>query len=172
MIEEPPSTSQPSEEAQASWPAAEEASPDLQAHSPTPEDANGKRTWTIKNMPMPERTAATNSAKRQGLEMADWLSRVIREAIKAERAANRQPPVAVIPPIATSQTEEAPASSQAASLDDLQKMIEMAAALAASTGEPTPKSVSRVAFRAIRQRLSASMPRAKSRLPTPPPQDD
>ena len=43
------------------------------------------KPWTIKNVPADVRDAATRMAKKDGIQIGEWLSAAIREKIKADR---------------------------------------------------------------------------------------
>lgn len=100
------------------------------------------KPWTIKGIALEERNAAIAAADRADMTIGEWLSRAIRTQVQADREASRAPvPVN-------------PQSSQA-DLDAIERMIAMARDLSSVTGEPPPKSVSRVAYSLIRGGLTA-----------------
>lgn len=43
------------------------------------------KPWTIKNVPTDVRDAATRMAKKDGVQIGEWLSAAIREKIKADK---------------------------------------------------------------------------------------
>jgi hypothetical protein len=95
--------------------------------------------WTVKGIPPEMRNAAIAAAKREKQTLGEWISRAIRSQVQADRQQDRAPV-----PVAAERPE--------INLDEVERMVAMAAQLAGA-GAPPPKSLSRVAYSLMRDRL-------------------
>lgn len=95
--------------------------------------------WTIKGIPPEMRNAAIAAAKREKQTLGEWMSRAIRSQVQADRQQDRAPV-----PVAADRPE--------IDLTEVERMVTMAAQLAGA-GAPPPKSLSRVAYSLMRERL-------------------
>jgi hypothetical protein len=101
------------------------------------QEADRVKPWTIKGIPPEERNAAIAAAERNELTIGEWMVLAIRTRIQAERSDHS--PVPVTPTVQQSDPRS--------DLADIERMIAMARDLSSVTGEPPPKSVSRLAYR-------------------------
>lgn len=102
---------------------------------------SGVKPWTIRGIPPEERNAASEAAKRAGMNLGEWLSRAIRAQIQSDSQASRAP-VPVRPPESDSQTALSDVERIAASFRDL-----------AAAGVPVSKSHAARITRALVARL-------------------
>ena len=108
--------------------------------SDPPSDATAK-PWTIKAIPLETRNAAISAAEREGQTIGEWLTRAIRSQAQSDHQRDRAPAVVT------------PASDLKSDLNDIERMVALAAQLATATGAPPPKGVSRAAYGLLRDRL-------------------
>jgi hypothetical protein len=97
--------------------------------------------WTVKGIVPEARNAAIAAAKRERQPLGEWISRAIRTQIQSDRQQDRAPV-----PVAAERPE--------IDLGEVERMVAMAAQLAGA-GAPPPKSLSRVAYSLMRERLAA-----------------
>ncbi len=122
-----------------------EADADTTEADPIATESDRVKPWTVKGIAPEDRNAAIAAAKRNNMQIGEWLARAIRAQVQADHQASRAPvPVD-------------PAAGQS-DLGDIERLVVMVGQIAAATGEPPPKAVSRAAYRVVRDRLAGSLP--------------
>lgn len=104
------------------------------------DDEDRIKPWTIKGIPPEARNAAIAAAEREKQTLGEWVARAIRSQIQSGRQQARAPAMV------------GPAVSPGADLADVERVVSMAAQLAAA-GAPPPKAVSRAAYGLLREAL-------------------
>lgn len=115
--------------------------------------------WTIKGISLEVRNAAIEAARRDRRTQGEWLTRVILEAIKAERHAPSEPrELATVGPreLATVEPPEPEPAAELTTvvdapapqpeLSNLERAVEIAGKLAAATGKPPPTTFTRPVY--------------------------
>jgi hypothetical protein len=98
--------------------------------------------WTIKSMAQAEREAALSAAARADMSVGEWLAEAIRFKIGQERL---------------------PAVQSDNLSDPLQALASIAVATAQASQRPLPRSVSRVIYRQVLERMNGgTKPAARS----------
>ncbi len=126
------------------------------AVSDTPSDGPAK-SWSIRDVPTNVRHAAVAGAKREEISVGEWITRAIIGKVRSDRASVRTPAV-IAPPRAL--------PDPAADLDAAERLVALAERLAAISGKPTPRSVTRLAHGVIRDRLQAAKQRGLTDQPS------
>jgi hypothetical protein len=116
---------------------------------PPASDPGTHAPWSIKLMAIEDRNAALAAAKRSKVSVGEWLALAIRTRIEFERGEHL--PAVVAPP------------GPPATLDEIGRMIEMAKMLAEVSQKPPPVTVTRLAYRHLRERLTPGLPRSDRR---------
>jgi hypothetical protein len=105
--------------------------------------------WTIKAMPIAERQAAAQAAQRQDRSQGEWLAMAIRTQLQLESGALAPTNGAVLPP-------DIPVRPAVTPLD-LAGLEALARICATVAGAPVPRSVSRLMWRHVRERLTGGL---------------
>ncbi len=114
-------------------------------------------SWSIRDVPASVRHAAVTAAKREETSVGEWITRAIIGKVRSDRASDRMPAV-IVPPRAL--------PDPAADLDSAERLIAMAERVAAISGKPAPRSVTRLAHGVIRDRLQAAKQRGLTDQPS------
>ena len=109
-------------------------------------DGSPPKNWVINGIAPEDRDTAVAAADREGLSIAEWLSRAIRLQAMADRQPGRTP-VTVPPP-------SGPAAG-GTDLAAIERMIAAAVSLAGVTGEPPPRQLQRLAYGLLREQMKA-----------------
>jgi hypothetical protein len=110
------------------------------------DEANERAPWTIKGMDVETRKLVVNCATQRGQSVATWLETAVRNQANLE-AGDR-----VIMPGQPGQT--APPNGQTGfDLPELEQFARVCSLLAESAGKPVPRTVSRLMWARVRERL-------------------
>jgi hypothetical protein len=128
--------------------ATTDADDDIASATSETTDPGTHGPWSIKLMANEDRNAALQAAKRGKISVGEWLGLAIRTRIEFERGEHL--PAVVDPP------------PPPASLDDIERMITMAKMLAEVAQKPPPVSVTQLAYRHLRDRLTVGVRKGKA----------
>lgn len=114
------------------------------------DQSDGVKPWTIKGVPPDIRNAIIAHAAREKMALGEWIARAGRAYIQSDRQRDKTP--AVVGPTVRPQAD----------LAEIERVVAMAAQLAAA-GAPPPKTLSRLAYGLLKDRLGDMRPERPGR---------
>jgi hypothetical protein len=122
------------------------------AHAKAPcmanDEANGRAPWTIKGMDVETRKLVVNCAAQRGQSVATWLETAVRNQANLEAGDRIEMP--------GQPGQTAPQNGQTGfGLDELEQFARVCSLLAESAGKPVPRTVTRLMWARVRERLGS-----------------